>query len=61
VYIIRKPEWKRQLGRARRRWEVDIRMDLRGVVWEVVDWIRLNEDRALCRAVVNTVMNHLVP
>jgi hypothetical protein len=40
-----KSEGKEQLGRPRRRWENTIRMDHREIVWEVVDWSHLAEDR----------------
>jgi hypothetical protein len=53
--LVEKPERKRPLGRPWRRWEVEIRMDLSGVGWGDVDWIRLANDREL-RAVINTVM-----
>jgi hypothetical protein len=39
-----KPEGKRPLGRPRHRWEDNIRMDLRGIVWEGVDWIYLYQE-----------------
>jgi hypothetical protein len=39
--LVRKPEGKRSLGKPRCRWEDNIRMDLRHVAWEGVDWIRL--------------------
>jgi hypothetical protein len=45
------------LGRPRRRWEDGIRMDLREIGLEGVDWIRLSQDRDRWRAVVNAVMN----
>jgi hypothetical protein len=47
----------RPLGRLRRTWEDDIRMDLRETGWEGVDWIHLVRDRDQWRALVNTVMN----
>jgi hypothetical protein len=58
-YIIlgRKPEGKRLLGRFRRRWVDNIRMDLRNIGWEGVDWMHLAQDRDQHRAVENTVMN----
>jgi hypothetical protein len=60
---MRKPEGKRLLGRPKRRWEGGIRMDLRDIDWEGVDWIILAQDRDLWRAFVNAVMNlpFLVP
>jgi len=39
--LVGKPEGKRQLGRRRRRWEDNIRMDLRKIAWEVVDWMHV--------------------
>jgi hypothetical protein len=55
--LISKPEVKRLLGRPRRRWEDDIRMDLREIWWEVVDWMHLAQDRDQWRILVNAVMN----
>jgi hypothetical protein len=52
-----KYERRRPLGRPRRRWEDNIRMDLREIGWEGVDWILLAKDRDQWWAVVNTVMN----
>jgi hypothetical protein len=49
------------LGRPGRRWEDNIRMNLREIGWEVVDWIHVVQDRDQWRAVVNTVMNLRVP
>jgi hypothetical protein len=40
-----KSEGKRQLGRLRSRWEDDIRMDLREIGWESVDWVHVAQDR----------------
>jgi hypothetical protein len=45
----------RELGICRRRWEDNIRMDLREIGWKVVDCIHLAQDRDQWRAVVNTV------
>jgi len=59
--LVGKPEWRRPLGRPRRRWEDNIRTNLREIRWEDVDWIPLAQDRDQCWAVVNTVMNLLVP
>jgi hypothetical protein len=50
---VGKPEWKRLLGRPRRRWEDIIRVDLRELVWEVLDWIYLAQDGHQWRDVVN--------
>jgi hypothetical protein len=55
--LVGKPEGKRPLGRPRCRWEDGIRMDLREIGWEGVDWSRLAQDRNWWRAVVNAVMN----
>jgi hypothetical protein len=52
-----KPEGKRSLGRPRRRWEDEIKMDLREIDWRGVEWIHPAQDRNRWRAVVNAVMN----
>jgi hypothetical protein len=59
--LVGKPEGKRPLGRPRRRWLDNIRMDLVEVGWGCVDWIGLAEDRDRWRAVVNSAMNLRVP
>jgi hypothetical protein len=51
---------KRPLGRHRRVWEDNIRMDLQEVGWGM-DWIDMAQDRDRCRALVNAVMNLRVP
>ena len=56
-----KPEGKRPVGRPRRRWEDNIKMDLQGVECGVMDWIDLAEDRNRWRALENAVMNPRVP
>ena len=56
-----KPDGKRPLGRPRRRWEDNIKMDIQEVGFGVMDWIELAEDRARWRALVNAVMNMRVP
>jgi hypothetical protein len=56
-----KPEGKRPLGRPRRRWVDNIRMDLGEVGWGDVDLIGLAKDRNRWRAVVNLVLNLRVP
>jgi hypothetical protein len=59
--LVRKPEGRRQLGRPRRRWEDNIKMDLREVGWGGMDWINLAQDRDRWQALVNAVMNLRVP
>jgi hypothetical protein len=59
--LVGVPERKRPRGRPRRRWEDNIRRDLRVIGWEGVDWIHLAQDRDKWRAVVNTVMNLRIP
>jgi hypothetical protein len=59
--FVGKPEGKRPLGRPRRRGVDDIKMDLREIGWDGVDWIELAQDRGQWRALVNTVMNLRVP
>jgi hypothetical protein len=54
-------ERKRQLGRPRRRWEDNIRMDLIEIEWEYLDWIHLAQDRDQWCALVDTVMNLRIP
>jgi hypothetical protein len=55
--LVGKPEGKRPLGRPRRRWEVNIRMDLQEVEWGDINWIGLAQDRDKWREIVNAVMN----
>jgi hypothetical protein len=55
--LVGKPEEKRPLGRPRRRWVDNIKMDLREIGWDDMDWIELAQDRDKWRALVNTVMN----
>jgi hypothetical protein len=59
--LVGKPEGKRPLGRPRRRWVDNIKIDLRELGWDGVDWIDLAQDRVQWRALVNTVMNLRVP
>jgi hypothetical protein len=54
--LVGKPEGKRLRGRFRHRWEDNIRMDLREVGREGVDWMHMAQDRDQWRAVVKTVM-----
>jgi hypothetical protein len=59
--LVVKPEGKRQLGRPRRRWIDNIKMDLLEIGLSVVDWIGLAQDWYRWRALVNSVMNLRVP
>ena len=52
-----KPEGKRPLGRPRRRWEDNIKMDLQEVGGGCGNWMELAQDRDRCWALVSTVMN----
>jgi hypothetical protein len=55
--LVGKPEGKRPLGRPRRRWVDNIRIDLGEVGWGDVDWVGLAKDRNRWRALVNSVLN----
>ena len=55
--MLGEPEEKRPLGRPRRRWKYNIKMDLKGVEFGGMVWIDLSEDRDRRRALVNAVMN----
>jgi hypothetical protein len=59
--LVGRPEERRPLGRPRRRWGDNIKMDLREMEFGDVDWIYLVQDRDRWRALVNTVMNLRVP
>ena len=59
--LVGKPEGKRPLGRPRRRWEDNIRMDLQEVGLWYEDWIGLAQDRDRWRALVSAVRNLRVP
>ena len=59
--LVGKPEGKRPLGRQRRRWEDNIKMDLEEVGRGRGDWMGLAQDRDRWRALVSTVMNCRVP
>ena len=54
------PEGRRPLGRPKRRWEGNIKIDLQEVGWDI-DWIDLTQDRYRWRALVNAAMNLRVP
>ena len=59
--LVGKPEAKRPLGRPRRRWEDNIKMDLKEVEGGCGDWMELAQDRDRWRTLVSTVMNLRVP
>jgi hypothetical protein len=59
--LVGKPEGKRPLGRPRRRWVDNIKMDLREIGCDGVNWIDMAQDRDQWRALVNTVLNLRVP
>jgi len=59
--VVGKPEGRRPLGRPRRRWKDNIRMDLREVGCGRVDWMELAQDRDRWSALVSAVMNLRVP
>jgi hypothetical protein len=59
--LVGKPEGERPMGRPRRRWEDNIKMDLQVVEGSGGDWMELAQDRDRWRALVSTVMNFRVP
>jgi hypothetical protein len=59
--LVGKTEGKRPLGRSRRKWVDNIRMDLGEVGWGDVDWSCLAKDRNRWRALANSVLNLRVP
>jgi hypothetical protein len=59
--LVGKPERKRPLGRPRRGWEDNIKMDVREIGWGGMDWTDLAQDREQWRALVSTVMNLRFP
>ena len=59
--LVGKPEGKRPLGRPRRRWEDNIKMDFQEVGGGCGDWMELNQDRDRWRTLVSTVMNLRLP
>ena len=59
--LVGKPEGRRPLGRPRRRWMDNIRMDLQEVGCGYMDWIGLAQNRDSCRTLVSAVMNIRVP
>ena len=61
MVLMGKPEGKRLLGRPRRRWENNIKLDLQEVGCGGMDWIKLSQDRDRWQALVNVVMNLRFP
>ena len=61
MVLVGKPEGKRPMGRPRRRWVDNVRMDLQEVGCGYVDWIGLAQDRDRWRKLVSAVMNLRVP
>jgi hypothetical protein len=59
--LVGRPEGKRPLGRPRRRWENTIKLHLREIGIDGLNWMRLTQDRVQWRAFLNTVMNLRVP
>jgi hypothetical protein len=59
--LVEKREGKRPLGRPRRRWVDNIKIDLREIGWCDMDWIDLAQDKNHWRTLVNTMMNLRVP
>jgi hypothetical protein len=59
--LLGKPEGKRPLGRPSHRWADNIKMDLREIEWDGMDWTDLAQDRDQWRALVNTEMNFWLP
>jgi len=59
--LVRNLREREPLGRTKRRWEDNIKMDLQKMGWKGMDWIDLAEDRERWRELVNVVMNFRVP
>jgi hypothetical protein len=59
--LLGKLEGKRPLGRPRHRSVNNIKMDLREIIWDDMDWVDLAQDRDQWRALVNTELNFRVP
>jgi hypothetical protein len=59
--LVGKPEGKRPMRTPRRRWEDNIKMDIRYIHWDCMDWIYVALNRDQWRALVNTAINLRVP
>jgi hypothetical protein len=59
--LVGKPEGKTPLGRPRRRWVDNIKIEIKELGWDGIDWIDLTQDRDQWRALVNTIMNLRFP
>ena len=59
--LVGKPEGKSPMGRPRRRWDDNIKVDLQEVGYGGMDWIELAQDRDKRRVLVNAVSNFRVP
>jgi hypothetical protein len=55
--LVGRPEGKRPLGRPRRRWVDNIKIDLREIRWDGMNWIDMAQDRDQWRALVNMALN----
>ena len=60
-FLVGKPEGKRPLGRSRRKWKDNIKIDLQEVGGSCGDWMELGQDRDRWRTLVGTVRNFRVP
>jgi hypothetical protein len=61
MHTVGKPEGKRLLRRPRHRWQDNIKMDLRAIGWDGMDWTDLAQDRVQWGALVNTIINLRFP
>jgi hypothetical protein len=59
--LVGRPEGKIPLGRPKRRWDDNIKLDLREIGIDGVNWIQMAQDRVYWRAFANTVMNLRIP
>jgi hypothetical protein len=59
--LVEKPEGKRPQRKLRRKWGINVKTDLRGIIWDGMNWINLAENMDQKRIIVNTIMNLRVP